>query len=945
MTTNNVIQYGFVAGEVSPDFYGRTDLDKYPLGVKTLTNFFVDYRGPAVTRPGFRFGAPIGAGEFNHRLVRFRALSDDYILVFLENVMRVFRNDGYILEAGNTITAVENLTTVRITVVSNTVAAGQLVFINAGVNAPELQNQYFVARSVSASTIDLETFTGEDVVASVTTLGTSPQISQVYEIATTFTDAQLPNLRFEQDKSRCIITSVEVDRHELFFNDSDDWEISVIPDSNDLPAPPEPNGTASTSGSAGVAFAITATVGGKEGPASPTHIETSIVNYTATAGSLRINWDAVVDADFYSVYRSLVLPTGSDVTGAEFLGFVSNTYTTQFTDNNITPDFTKSPPGTYNPFAKGAITTVNVTAGGSGYANTDEVTITSPVSGTGFSGRPIVNASGAILSVAITNPGSGYALTNVSLAPDDYTVAISGSGSGATMYMKATGLTGLNPRCFTRFQQRDLYAGSLTFPMTLWATRPESPNDFSLSPIINAGDGYVFQIDDNNVQPINHTLALRSGLLLFTQTGVFLLRAEEGQAVSAVNALSEPQAYKGSSTTRPILIDIDVLFVEDKGSSLNAMMYTEYTNTFKLQDISVLANHMVSEGKRITDMQWISEPNRLLYCLREDGRIAVVTYERPNEVYGWSLMETAGLFRQQAVGTIAGQDYLHVGVERTLPTGNITYLEVQTPRHEAYTEDNFCVDCGLSYNATLGAASMTVSSSVNPASVSDTHPLLTTTGDAFDDVSVDDVIFFGGARATVTSKTNANNIRVWYTRPMTAVHPQTTPPTPNRIAAGAWEWVTKISTVGGLWHLEGATVHALADGDAYRDLVVTDGQIELNTAAARIHVGLPYSCKLTTLSPTFAQTIIEGKKKDIVSMALRLKNTRGIAVGMEGENIVEVKNRTYEDWGEQIRALNNFVEVALNAGWDYTQSVSIEQNYPLPATILSLTMEVLEGDD
>ena len=53
--SNNLIQYAFGSGEISPKLYGRSDLEKYDLGVALAKNFFVDYNGGLSTRPGTEF--------------------------------------------------------------------------------------------------------------------------------------------------------------------------------------------------------------------------------------------------------------------------------------------------------------------------------------------------------------------------------------------------------------------------------------------------------------------------------------------------------------------------------------------------------------------------------------------------------------------------------------------------------------------------------------------------------------------------------------------------------------------------------------------------------------------------------------------------------------------------------------------------------------------------
>lgn len=88
----------FSSGELSPKFDGRTDLDFYRDGCKTLKNMSVYPQGGVTKRPGTYFYGEAGDSDNPVRLIEFiyNDTGDAHILEFGHQYMRVFVNDGQI---------------------------------------------------------------------------------------------------------------------------------------------------------------------------------------------------------------------------------------------------------------------------------------------------------------------------------------------------------------------------------------------------------------------------------------------------------------------------------------------------------------------------------------------------------------------------------------------------------------------------------------------------------------------------------------------------------------------------------------------------------------------------------------------------------------------------------------------------------------------------------
>ena len=93
----------FTAGELSPRLDGRTDLQKYFQGCKTLQNMVIHPHGGATRRPGTKFIAETKSnGEA--RLIPFEfSTTQTYVLEFGNTYMRVYKDGGQVLNSGTIV--------------------------------------------------------------------------------------------------------------------------------------------------------------------------------------------------------------------------------------------------------------------------------------------------------------------------------------------------------------------------------------------------------------------------------------------------------------------------------------------------------------------------------------------------------------------------------------------------------------------------------------------------------------------------------------------------------------------------------------------------------------------------------------------------------------------------------------------------------------------------
>lgn len=916
------------SGEVSPKFYNRTDLTKYPLGASEVLNFFVNFEGGVSNRPGTQYIGPLSGAGFGVRMFRWRATGNDYVLILVAGKFYFMRSGGLNLDAAVTTNGyTQGANTIVSTSTPHGYVTGDLIITSMGPGAEpsQLHQRYWAVGAVTTFTFEILEPTGAPVDSStwaVWSAGTN-SVRRLTYLGVPYLDHEVANVRITQVKNQAYVTHENHPPLTITYDPTTDSFASTVATAGaNAPPPASVVLVPSAAGSAGMGVSITTidANGNESIPSRPTFNVTS-VNYSVSGGSLRVAWNSVPGAMYYNVYRSLLLPDGINVTMADDLGFIGRAYGPQFIDNNIIPDFTKTPPQRSAPFVNGAIAEVNVTANGSGYTRDSVVTV-NDATGSGAIIYPVVNSGGVIISFRVIDPGRDYT------AP---TLSISG-GTGATADIVLSGATGNYPSVSARFQQRIVYGSTINNPETIWGTKSgtEYNFDFNIPPV--ASDSYTFTLDSPDVSPIRHMVALRQGLLLFTNYGVFQLRAASGAGVSATNALTDPQAYKSVGEVEPLAIDLNVLFMQQEGSAVYSMNYTFYTESFQLQDITVLASHLFTNSNKVIRMDFMEEPDKLVYATREDGTRVVGTYEPDQEVIAWTRDATQGLYKDQLVVLEDERFTLYQIVDRYINGTWRRFIERQYYREYDNIEDAKFVDCGLSRSFFTTTTTLTRNGTN-----------LTSDGSVV--WSVDDVVFAGGGRARITIVNSSTDVDVVWEIEPTDIIPQVLGQPPQSYAPGNWTLVTPTDTVSGLTHLEGEQVSVLADGNVIEGLTVTNGSLTLPRPFAKVTVGLPYVSRLTTLPPASQQIILDDKRKSFMGAAVHTEETRGLLMGAAGEELYEIPNRTTETWGETIRQYEGRRYSLVDDGWSMDAQMQFEQRYPLPAGILGFASTLEIGDD
>jgi len=154
------------------------------------------------------------------------------------------------------------------------------------------------------------------------------------------------------------------------------------------------------------------------------------------------------------------------------------------------------------------------------------------------------------------------------------------------------------------------------------------------------------------------------------------------------------------------------------------------------------------------------------------------------------------------------------------------------------------------------------------------------------------------------------------------------------------------TSITGLDHLNGEAVSVLADGNDVEGMVVSGGQIELPFAAAKVHVGLPFTCEIETLPPAVNLEGVgaaRGRPMSVSKVYAQVKRTRGVEVAPSSRREWTELVFPTDDFAREIDLFTGMVELTAHAEWNRDGTIVMRQRYPLPMTVLGLSPELTIG--
>ena len=268
------------------------------------------------------------------------------------------------------------------------------------------------------------------------------------------------------------------------------------------------------------------------------------------------------------------------------------------------------------------------------------------------------------------------------------------------------------PSCVSFFEQRLVFANTNNNPQTLFFSKSGDYENMTTG--TNADDAMIYTIASNQVNAIRFLKAQRT-LIVGTTGGEFTVSADgTDAAITPTNIAIKRQSSYGSANVDAQPAGNATLFLQRAKRKIRELAYNFDVDGYQAADMTILNDTVTTSG--INEMAYQQSPDSILWCVRDDGVLSGLTYQRAEQVTSWHRHILGGVFGSgnavvESVATISGtlnEDELWVIVKRTINGATKRYVEcfAQFDFDETTPTDFRFLDSHLTYD---GSATTTLS--------------------------------------------------------------------------------------------------------------------------------------------------------------------------------------------------------------------------------------------
>lgn len=757
-----------------------------------------------------------------------------------------------------------------------------------------------------------------------------------FTLNTPYAAADLALIKFTQLVDKMFICHPSYPPAVLQIIAANNWTIAPITFGATVGSPVGIAISSTNIGAGHYTYVITAVdINGQESP--PLGGGGATINLTSGQNTtLNITWNAVTGAVSYNVYRT-PMSIGANAPNGAALGFLMNVTQTAADDSFISgqalnaADFSSGPPVPKNPFQGAGVDHITVTAPGF-YTTVPGVTLTAPpAGGTQATAQAVVGANSG--TVVTSDPGFSVGEIQPSVPPTGVTTqvaSVDGSGHVLTFNILAnggitSGSTPTNPLLFGIVGSFKGFTANIN-----WGVVAVN--------VINAGSGYTSA----------PAVTFSAGAATAT---AFLQDSTAGNP--SVPGLHQQRLVLAA---KPLALQTFDMSQPGDYYNFNISEPIEPDNAIEASLISGQLNAIVSMVSVPTGLVMLT--NKANWLIQSgSGNAAITPIDIAAHAHSYNgasdvppIVANFDILFVQAKGSIVRDltfnfyTQIYTGTDISVLSSHLFYGH--TILEWAWAEEPFKIIWAVRDDGVVLSLTFLKEQELIGWAHSDTDGLFKSVANVTEQTS------FGLVDATyfvVERVVNGSTVK-YIERLAERIFPNGATDA-WCVDAGLQYNGPPTSSFTGAGHLAAKTVTGLADGVPITPFVMPlSGNFTLPQPASKVTIGLAFTPQLQTLPLDIGQPTIQGKRKGINGVTVRVQDTLGLQIGKNFDgSLVNMKDLIIGNVGSASNSVvtglvTGDARTIIDPSWDVPGQYCIQQPLPLPATILGVIPEIGVGD-
>lgn len=235
-------------------------------------------------------------------------------------------------------------------------------------------------------------------------------------------------------------------------------------------------------------------------------------------------------------------------------------------------------------------------------------------------------------------------------------------------------------------EDRLIYGGSDHMPTTIWASVVGEYDNF----FTGETDSCALSLTTQNLNAIRW-MESTEDLIVGTTGGVLKISGKSDGGALTYEATCKTQSRKGCADIMAEIVGEAILYVSRSKRKVHELAYSLERDGYVAPNRTIVAENITESG--IVETAYQGEPDSVLWCVLNNGKMAAFTYEPDEKILAWSgPHETDGNFKSICVIPGSEEEEVWVAVERN----GVYMVEYMAPISWDSIYDCFFVDSGLS---------------------------------------------------------------------------------------------------------------------------------------------------------------------------------------------------------------------------------------------------------